>query len=511
MRRTRSKRALFSVYDTHGVEEFARDLIKAGWEILASKETIAVLSSCGLPVTDIADFTGVKEDYGFPPTLHPRIEHCLTGNDPNQKIDLVYIINYPLSLGNDVGGRTILALAAKGGRLPVMSLVDMAEVVKQIKQNGEVSDCMRRKLLDKTNALISKHYISLVKQKDQYDAIFGQVVRSLVNGENPYQVPADMFKTESQDQLALPNFRHISGESVCFTNLADCDSLIQTIVFCSQAFKLNRNRIPYICVAAKHGNPCGLAVSWDDPGETIRRALFANPRAIWGGELVINFRVTGKIAKLLFESSERKKLLGSPFWMLDVIMATGFSPEAIKTLGKRNQRKLFENPHLANPSISIEKYVYRFVRGGFLRQPPANYVLDLRNTEFIGKKLSEQEKDSLIVAWSVAYSSNHGGNEVSLASKRSLISCAGGPSTLEAVQLAIHKAEYLGKSLKSAVFAADAFFPFTDAPQLLIKAGVSAGVVPSGGKLFKKVKTYFWNNNASMFYLPEQYRGFCRH
>ena len=72
------KRALFSVYDTNRVKEFAEALIKSGWEIIASRETVNILSVAGLPVTDIANFTGIKESYGFPPSLHPKVEAALT-------------------------------------------------------------------------------------------------------------------------------------------------------------------------------------------------------------------------------------------------------------------------------------------------------------------------------------------------------------------------------------------------------------------------------------------------
>ena len=94
------KTALFSLYELDRVEDFARTLIGLGWEIIASKETVNILSKKGLAVTNIADFTGVSEEYGFPPTLHSKVEYYLTANDKRKRIDLVYIINYPLSINN---------------------------------------------------------------------------------------------------------------------------------------------------------------------------------------------------------------------------------------------------------------------------------------------------------------------------------------------------------------------------------------------------------------------------
>jgi len=506
------KRALFSLYDIRHAENFAAKLIKCGWQIIASRETVELLRRAGLPVTDVAEFTGVREDYGFPPTLHPKIESYLTGSDLQRRIDLVYVINYPLSTGNDVGGRTLLALAAKGRRIPVNNLDDMRRVTGQIAKKGSVDKKFHMELINKTNAAIGAHFSSLLSfGKGASDVIRGTDPELLANGENPYQVPAEMFRIESTDKLSLPEFKQVSQNPPCFTNLADADSILQTLSLCAQGFKKHYNKIPYICVAAKHGNPCGLAIDWDNPKAAVDKALFANPRAVWGGETAVNFALDAGLAQAFLKSQKRKRLLGEASWMLDVVMAPQFSREAVDILKKREHRRLLQNSALSKPFLTTAKFNYRFVRGGFLRQPPANYVLDLADAEIAGRLPDKKTIDALIVAWACAYSSNHGGNEVALAKDRALIACAGGPSTVEAAQLVVYKAGYLKLKTQGAAFCADAFFPFTDAPRILAKAGVTAGVVPSGGKQFDAVKKYFKTTGIKMFFLKEQYRGFCRH
>ena len=123
--------ALFSLNDTTRAAEFAEQLISAGWKILASTETAKVLKNKKIPVLDIANFTNIKKNFKFPPTLHPKIESALTTNSKNS-IDLVYILTYPNSKGADVGGHTVLALAAKGRRVPISNNKDMEKVVKII-------------------------------------------------------------------------------------------------------------------------------------------------------------------------------------------------------------------------------------------------------------------------------------------------------------------------------------------------------------------------------------------
>lgn len=503
--------ALFSLNDISYADQFAGELIRCDWDIIASSETVALLRKKGLPVEDIADYTGVHDDFGFPPTLHAKVEHALTGTS-GQSIDLVYVIPYPLSAGNDVGGRTLLALAVKGGRIAVTSIEDMKSAVSEICRKGDVSAPLRSELADKACTAISQHYAALVQDKEKQDFLYGRFAIGLKNGENPYQIPASIFALEEKnDPLSLMNFKQVSGENPCFTNMADADCILKTMCLVAEAFRLNTSSQPYVCIAAKHGNPCGAAVSAEAPAQAIEQALFGDPRSIWGGEVISNFPIDKDLAEFLLASSRRKKSFGNASWMLDVIMAPMFTPDAVLILGKRKERKLLENSALGSPFVKKDGYSYRFVRGGFLRQPPATYILDLKECSWDGDGLKKADVASFIVAWAVAFSSNHGGNEVVLVKDGVLLGAGGGPSTVEAARVAVARAKESGHEIDGAVFAADAFFPFTDAPAILAKAGVRAGSVPSGGKHEQEIREFFRRKEITMAYLPEQYRGFCRH
>jgi phosphoribosylaminoimidazolecarboxamide formyltransferase/IMP cyclohydrolase len=504
------KIALFSLHVLDKIDGFARALHELGWEIIASRETVEILSKNNIPVTDIADFTGIRENYGFPPTLHPKIESYLTGSQ-DTRINLVYVVPYPLSIGNDVGGRTLLALAAKGNRIPVMSVEDMQLVVADLKTNGNISHDLHQHLLEKTNALIACHYADLLKDKKMYDCICGALQSDLLNGENPYLIPAELFKIKSDDPLSLPKFKQISGDKPCFTNLADADSILQTMCLASGAFTLKYNKTPFICIAAKHGNACGMGISWENKIDAVHKALWGNPRSIWGGEVIVNFEIDEPAATSLYKSQQRKDSLGDAAWMLDIILAPVITPQAVKILGLRQERKLLENNALKEPLVSRSKYTYRFLRGGFLRQPPLNFILDFKEAALVGDDLNSAAIDSLIIAWSAAWSSSYGGNEIALVKDAQLLSVGGGSSTVEAALVAVTKAKHYGHDLSKASFAADAFFPFTDAPEVLYEAGIKTGLVPKGGKNFSLVEDFFKTKNVNMVYLAEKYRGFCRH
>jgi len=425
-------RALFSLDDTTDVDVFARKLVNRGWQIIATQETVSVLDEHNIPVTLIEDWINDYNDYGFPPTLHPKIEHGLT-KDGDDRIDLVYCIPYGPKRGWDVGGNTLLNLAHKGARKYIDDVEDMRRFV---------------------------------------------YMRVLAHGENPYQVPCELHPTNLADPLAIANFEQVSGDVPEFTNMADLDSILTTLCLLAEALPNDP-----ICIAAKHGNACGVGVGLN----FVINALNGNARAIWGGELIMNYRIGNALANEL--SSDK--------YMLDVVAAPEYLGEAINILGKRKRRKVFCNPYLLHPSISGHP-LFRYMRGGHMVQPPATYIPSNMSTDET-------------IAWAVAYSSFHGGNEIALAKDNMLIGVGGGPSTIEAAITTVHRAHANGHDTEGATFCADAFFPFTDACEVLIKAGVACGIVPDGGKRREKIHECFDKAGVSVTYLPEQYRGFCRH
>jgi len=509
--------ALFSLYDISNAVQYAQELVDLGWQILASQETVDLLNTQKLPCINIADYSGVSAAYGFPPTLHPRVEYALTQEDINDRIDLVYVIPYPLSIGNDVGGRTLLALAAKGRRLPVMTQADMQRVLAELKSGEQVSEALCQELIEKTNAEIASHFLNLVHQTNlgNYAGVVGRYHYNLANGENPYQ-QATLFDLRGDDVLALTQLENLSETPPCFTNLADTDSVIHTLCLASDAFRLRFGKQPYLCVSAKHGNPCGMAVSWESKADVIERALFGNPLAVWGGELAVNFDIDETLAETLIRHPQREKLYGSAAWMLDVVIAPDYTPGASERLLKRKFRKVYRNPDLRTPRLPADSYSYRCVRGGFIRQSPFCRSLRFEELEFVNPENDTREPDptdieSLILAWSVAYSSFHGGNEIALAKDGCLIGVGGGPSTVQAAQVAVERARQAGHDVHHNIFCADAFFPFTDATQVLIDAGVKMGCVPAGGKNEALVRKQLADAGVFMVYLPEDFRGFCRH
>ena len=500
--------ALFSLNEPNDGLEFAHALLGLGWRIVATQNVAATLAESGVQVEVVSQFLGIQESYPFPPTLHPKMELALTTFETTS-IDLVFDTTYPLSKGNDVGGHALLALAAKGNRIVVSNRKDMDKVVRQLLQNeNEIEAEFRERLIVQAYEKISNHYQALTHQKDPNQAT---PAYELMEGENPYQVPAHLLTFEDSDGLGLNQFKQLSGAKPCFTNLADLDSLMKLMCVLVETFHKNDGKAPYITIAAKHGNPCGLSLSWDVPEKSVDGALFGNPRAIWGGEVITNFAISEEVAYKLFQSQKRNETLGDSYWMLDLVAAPEFQQDAIRLLGKRKSRKLFQNPTLFHPRLDHTPWAYRPVRGGYLRQPPNHLTLNWCELFDLSGNIEKVAIDSMVVAWAVAWHSNHGGNEVSLVKDCNLQVVGGGPSTVDAIATALQRAKIYGHNLAGSIFAADAFFPFTDAPKMLAQAGCAYGIVPKGGKNLEMVKEFFTREQIKVHFLPEEYRGFCRH
>ena len=168
-------RALISVYDKSGVDDFARGLAELGWELVASGGTAAHLESLGLTVERVESLTEFPEMLGGRvKTLHPRIHAgILARRDRDDDVatleqhgiapfDLVCINLYPFEHVAaqrgvteaeavemiDVGGPSMLRGAAKNFAhcAPVCRPERYAFVLDELRAGGSLSPETRREL-----------------------------------------------------------------------------------------------------------------------------------------------------------------------------------------------------------------------------------------------------------------------------------------------------------------------------------------------------------------------------
>ena len=205
------KIAFFSLHEHNDGLNFASKLLDLDWIVLITPNMSSTFSQSGIQAEEISKFLGIQEAYPFPPTLHPRMELALT-TLKTRTIDLVFDTTYPLSEGNDVGGHTLLALAAKGNRIVVSNRKDMAAVIQQLLQNeNKIEADLRERLIAQAYEKNSRHYQELTNHKEPNKA---KLSHELAEGENPYQVPAHLLTSLDSDDLCLNQFFSNSSYTV---------------------------------------------------------------------------------------------------------------------------------------------------------------------------------------------------------------------------------------------------------------------------------------------------------
>ena len=81
--------ALLSVSNKSGIVDFAEGLIRAGYTLISSGGTHAVIQAEGLPVTKVSEYTGSPEILnGRVKTLHPKIHGGILAQRGNPAHDL---------------------------------------------------------------------------------------------------------------------------------------------------------------------------------------------------------------------------------------------------------------------------------------------------------------------------------------------------------------------------------------------------------------------------------------
>src|SRR3954465_6659144 len=123
--------ALLSVYDKSGIGDLAEALHGLGWRLVSSGGTAKAVAERGVPVTDVAELTGVPAILGHRVvTLHPKIHGGLLADPtkPQHRVDMARhgiealdlpVCNlYPFSSDPsidmiDIGGPAMVRAAAK--------------------------------------------------------------------------------------------------------------------------------------------------------------------------------------------------------------------------------------------------------------------------------------------------------------------------------------------------------------------------------------------------------------
>jgi len=296
-------------------------------------------------------------------------------------------------------------------------------------------------------------------------ALVGRKIRDLRYGENPHQSAA-WYAVDPVAGLGAASI--LQGKELSFTNLLDLDAAARIVIEFEEP----------AAVVIKHTNPCGAATG-DTPADAYIRARDADSLAAFGGIVGLNRPIDVAAAEAIVST------------FIEAVIAPAVEPAARDVLARKaNMRVLttdFALLRLAQREpLDLE---FRSVLGAMVSQQRDD-VNEARRPWSAGslpdglrvvtrRQPTDQEWEALRFAWRVC--AHVKSNAVIFTeAQRTLAVGAGQMSRVDAVNVALMKAQAVGRSLAGSVAASDAFFPFRDGLDAVAGAGAAAVVQPGG-------------------------------
>ncbi len=484
------KRALISVFNKSGLETFAKGLTDLGVQIVSTGGTARLLKDEGIPVTLVEEVTGFPEMLdGRVKTMHPRLmagilarrdvpEHMATiaehGIEP---IDMVVCSLYPFEevagrrgvedevvIENiDIGGPSMIRAAAKNhaGVAVVTSHEDYDDLLEELRANdGELSYETLRALATKAFHRTAHYDFVIANWFSEQEGDFPShilrdyhKVMDLKYGENPHQRAAYYAEVGLRQHL-LSQVEQLHGRQMSFNNLYDLNA---ARAICDEF------TLPCVTII-KHNNPCGCALA-ENLAAAYDKAYECDPVSAFGSVIAVNRTVDVPTAERLSEL------------FVEVLFAPGYEPEALAILTRKPDIRILESHErrLVNPG----EFDAKRVLGGVLIQDKDGETEERDEMKVVTRRHpTEQEWGDLIFAFRVA--KHVKSNAIVIARDLGTLGVgAGQMSRVDSTRIAIEKAR---SDLKGAVVGSDAFFPFPDAVEMAIEAGVTAFMQPGGSK-----------------------------
>ena len=483
------KSALVSVFDKENIPSLLKCFKKYNIKIISSGGTYKSIKKLGYECIELSRYTGFKEMLdGRVKTLHPKI-HAGILHDRKKKshknemakqnflsIDLIVVNFYPFQkvvtetrdpneiIENiDIGGPTMVRAAAKNfsNVTIITNKDDYSSLIKELHKNNGATSLKFREIMSSKAFGLTAYYDAMIAnwfnnklniQFPERKTIFGRKFKNLRYGENPHQ-ESSIYINDYEDKKL--GFTQIHGKELSYNNFNDMFASLDILV----SIKKKAGT-----VITKHANPCGVS-EHKNPIDSFKNAYACDPISAFGGVIACNYKITKKIALEINKN------------FLEVILGKGFDKESLKILKKKKNLRIIDISKFKPKNISSIK----IFDGSFLLQNKNNIVLDRKRIKCV-TKLKPSKKELAEIEFAFNVSKYVKSNAIVLCNNFSTIGIgAGQPSRLDSCKLAVQKAkQFQSGKIKNSVAASDAFFPFADGVQALIKAGVKIIVQPGG-------------------------------
>ncbi|MEX2183035.1 MAG: bifunctional phosphoribosylaminoimidazolecarboxamide formyltransferase/IMP cyclohydrolase [Chloroflexota bacterium] len=524
------RRALLSVSDKAGLVDLGRGLVGLGWELVSTGGTARTIRDADLPVTDVATVTGSPEMLdGRVKTLHPRIHGGLLADrrraDHREELlaagiapfDLVVVNLYPFAAALerpgiavddlieeiDIGGPSMVRAAAKNHAnvAVVTSPARYGAVLAALTRDGSIDAGLRRELALEAFAHTAAYDARIAAElpgrmvdaglleapDDPYPATLTlalEKVETLRYGENPHQ-PAARYRrpgsTIVDGPFGVPT-APLQGKALSYNNVLDA----------AAAAALGRALHGPGVVIVKHTNPCGAAerpslrAAWE-------AALDADPVSAFGGVVALTREVDADMAALLTTI------------FLEIVIAPSFTGEALATLASKPNLRVLVDAALATDdpipaSAASPTGSLRTAGGAILVTAPDVATDDVTAWSCVSRRApTAGERLDMDLAWRLVRGVTS--NAIVLVKDGRLVGLGSGQtSRVDAARQAVAKAHaMLGEgSTRGAACASDAFFPFPDAVEVCLAAGVTVFAQPGGSMRDAETTTVVDAAGASM-------------
>jgi phosphoribosylaminoimidazolecarboxamide formyltransferase/IMP cyclohydrolase len=285
-------------------------------------------------------------------------------------------------------------------------------------------------------------------------------VRKLRYGENPHQEGA-LYRNGCRTDGGFPDgATSIHGKELSYNNYLDLDAAYRVLA------EIGKGKTA--CTVIKHMIPCGAATA-ETAIDAFKQAHSGDPVSAFGSIVGFNIPLTEDLAREIATDDYYVEAILTPEVEEGVVEVFEEGPN----WGDRVRIVPAEEIQLSgNEGNQVE---VRTMSGGYLLQQRDHEGFP-ENVKVVSGSTDEQMERDLNFAWLVC--KHVRSNAIVIAKNTTVMGVgAGQPSRVDAAEIAVEKA---GEHAEGAVMASDAFFPFPDALEVGLDAGVRAAVQPGG-------------------------------